>query len=84
MRITQRSVMTTSLAGLNNNLAAVNKLQQQLTSGKTISTPSDSPTLTNRSLQTRSDMSALTQQSRNINDATTWLNTADSTLSEMI
>jgi flagellar hook-associated protein 3 FlgL len=84
MRITQRSVMTTSLAGLNSNLAAVNKLQQQLTSGKTISTPSDSPTLTNRSLQTRADMSALTQQSRNINDATAWLETADSTLGNML
>jgi flagellar hook-associated protein 3 FlgL len=84
MRITQRSVMTTSLAGLNSNLAAVNKLQQQLTSGKTISAPSDSPTGTNRSLQTRSDMSALTQQARNIGDAAAWLDTTDSTLGNML
>lgn len=84
MRITQRSVMTTSLTGLNNNLAAVNRLQQQLTSGKVISAPSDSPTGTNRSLQIRSDLSALTQQARNIGDATAWLDTTDSTLGNML
>ena len=47
MRITQRAVALTSLQGLNRNLDAVGKLQQQLTSGRLINTPSDSPTGTN-------------------------------------
>ena len=53
MRITQRAVALTSLQGLNRNLDAVGKLQQQLTSGRLINAPSDSPTGTNRAMQTR-------------------------------
>ena len=58
MRITQRAVALTSLQGLNRNLDAVGKLQQQLTSGRLINAPSDSPTGTNRAMQTRADQAA--------------------------
>jgi flagellin-like hook-associated protein FlgL len=84
MRITQRAVALTSLQGLNRNLDAFGKLQQQLTSGKTISKPSDSPTGTNRSLQIRSDQAAVAQQARNISDAKGWLEQTDSTLRTML
>ena len=55
MRITQRAVALTSLQGLNRNLSAVGKLQEQLTSGRQINKPADSPTGTNRAMQTRND-----------------------------
>ncbi|HEX2299948.1 MAG TPA: flagellar hook-associated protein FlgL [Pseudonocardiaceae bacterium] len=84
MRITQRAVALTSLQGLNRNLDAVGKLQQQLTSGKLINAPSDSPTGTNKAMQTRSDMAAIAQQGRNITDAQSWLEQGDSTLREML
>jgi flagellar hook-associated protein 3 FlgL len=84
MRITQRAVALTSLQGLNRNLDAVGKLQQQLTSGRLISMPSDSPTGTNRAMQTRADQSAAAQQARNISDAKSWLEQTDSTLQEML
>jgi flagellin-like hook-associated protein FlgL len=84
VRITQRAVGLTSLAGLNRNLDAVGKLQQQLTSGKLISSPSDSPTGTNKAMQTRSDQAAAAQQARNITDAKSWLEQGDSTLREML
>jgi flagellar hook-associated protein 3 FlgL len=84
MRITQRAVALTSLQGLNRNLDAVGKLQQQLTSGRLISTPSDSPTGTNRAMQTRSDQAASAQQQRNITDAKGWLEQTDSALQEML
>jgi flagellin-like hook-associated protein FlgL len=84
MRITQRAVTLTSLQGLNRNLADLGKLQEQLSSGRAISAPSDSPTGTNRAMQTRSDQAALAQQTRNITDAKDWLNTADSVLQGMI
>lgn len=84
MRITQRAVALTSLQGLNRNLDAVGRLQQQLTSGKLISAPSDSPTGTNRAMQTRSEQAAVAQQTRNITDAQSWLEQGDSTLSEML
>lgn len=84
MRITQRAVALTSLQGLNRNLDAVGKYQQQLTSGRLISAPSDSPTGTNRAMQTRSDQAATAQHARNINDAKGWLEQTDSTLQEML
>lgn len=84
MRITQRAVGLTSLAGLNRNLDAVGKLQQQLTSGRLISAPSDSPTGTNKAMQTRSDQAATAQQARNITDAKSWLEQGDSTLREIL
>jgi flagellin-like hook-associated protein FlgL len=84
MRITQRAVALTSLQGLNRNLDAVGKLQQQLTSGRLISAPSDSPTGTNRAMQTRFDQAATAQQQRNITDAKSWLEQTDSALQEML
>ena len=53
MRITQRAIAQTALQGLNRNLTQLGKLQEQLTSGKVVSRPSDSPTAVNRSMQIR-------------------------------
>jgi flagellar hook-associated protein 3 FlgL len=84
VRITQRAVALTSLQGLNRNLDAVGKLQQQLTSGRLINAPSDSPTGTNKAMQTRAEQAAVAQQGRNISDAKGWLEQADSSLREML
>jgi flagellin-like hook-associated protein FlgL len=84
VRITQRAVALTSLQGLNRNLDAVGRLQQQLTSGRLISAPSDSPTGTNRAMQTRFDQAAVAQQQRNIGDARSWLEQTDSAIREML
>ncbi|TFV52464.1 flagellar hook-associated protein FlgL [Blastococcus sp. TF02A-35] len=84
MRITQKAVAHTSLQGLNRNLETFGKLQQQLTSGRLINAPSDSPTGTNKAMQTRSDQAAVEQFSRNISDADSWLSITDSTLQNMV
>jgi flagellin-like hook-associated protein FlgL len=84
VRITQRAVALTSLQGLNRNLDAVGKLQQQLTSGRLINAPSDSPTGTNKAMQTRAEQAAVAQQGRNISDAKGWLEQGDSTLREIL
>jgi flagellar hook-associated protein 3 FlgL len=84
MRITQRAISTTALAGLNKNLAAVNKIQQQMTSGTMISRPSDSPTGTNTSMYTRKDLAGVAQQSRNISDGVAVLNSADSAIRNIL
>jgi flagellar hook-associated protein 3 FlgL len=84
MRITQRAVTLTSLQGLYTNLGAVSKLQQQLTSGKTISKPSDDPTGTNTALITRQGIAGNAQQARNISDGKTFLNATDSALQDML
>ncbi|TFV68955.1 flagellar hook-associated protein 3 [Blastococcus sp. CT_GayMR20] len=84
MRITQRAVTLTSLQGLNRNLDAVAKLQHQLTSGRLINAPSDSPTGANRAMQTRSEMASVAQEARNITDGGNWLDQTDSTLQNML
>ncbi|WP_346621860.1 flagellar hook-associated protein FlgL [Blastococcus montanus] len=84
MRITQKSVALTSLQGLNRNLDTFGKLQQQLTSGRLINAPSDSPTGTNKAMQLRSEQAAVEQFGRNISDADSWLSITDSTLQNML
>jgi flagellar hook-associated protein 3 FlgL len=84
MRVTQRAVTQTSLQGLYGNLNAVNKLQQQLSSGKAISMPSDDPTGTNKALLTRQALAGNAQQARNITDGQSTLATTDSTLQTMV
>jgi flagellar hook-associated protein 3 FlgL len=84
MRITHRAVTQTALLGLNNNLSDVAKLQQQLTSGKLISSPSDSPTGTNKALQIRQDQSGVQQFAKNISDGQSWLDATDTALGTAI
>jgi len=84
MRITQRAIVQGSLRGLNTNLAAVDKLQQQLSTGKTISKPSDSPTGTNTAMIARRAMGSNAQYARNIADGKTFLDATDSALQTML
>jgi flagellar hook-associated protein 3 FlgL len=84
MRITQRQIALTSLQGLNRNLDAIGRLQQQLTSGKTINKPSDDPTGTNAAMQVRQDLAGATQYARNISDGLGMLDATDSALQNMV
>jgi flagellar hook-associated protein 3 FlgL len=84
MRITQRSVVLTSLQGLNRNLDEIGKLQQQLTSGKTINKPSDDPTGTNAAMQARQELAGAKQYARNISDGIGVLDATDSALQSMV
>jgi len=83
MRITQRTLTQNSLTGINRNMVAISKLQDQLTSGKTITKPSDSPTGTNSSLQLRGALAASNQYQRNMTDGKSWLSTTDTALESM-
>ena len=84
MRITQKAISQTALQGLNRNLTQLGQLQEQLTSGKVVSRPSDSPTAVNRSMQIRKDQAATAQHARNISDAQSWMETTDTALTSMV
>lgn len=84
MRVTQRSLALNSLQGLYQNQQAVDRLQQQLTTGRTISRPSDDPTGTNRSMITRGDTANAAQYARNISDGTAFLRTTDVTMQSVL
>jgi flagellar hook-associated protein 3 FlgL len=79
-RVTQRSIATHTLAGLQGNLSRMAEIQQQLSSGKQISRPSDSPTGTVAAMQMRGEIRDNEQWSRNAADGIGWLGTIDQAL----
>jgi flagellar hook-associated protein 3 FlgL len=83
VRITQKAMVNSSLAGLNGNLTALTKIQNQLATGKVLNRPSDSPIDTNKSMQVRSDLARVTQQDRNLTDAQSRLDQTDSALANV-
>src|SRR4051812_32080652 len=80
-RVTESSIHTRVLQNLQRNIAKGEKIQEQLSSGKMINRPSDSPTGTVTSMQLRGETRAAQQYSRNADDGLGWLNTAQDTLS---
>src|SRR4051794_10904414 len=81
MRVTERGISTSTLNNLQRSLGRSATLQEQLSSGKVINRPSDSPTGTVASLQLRAENRALQQYSLNANDGMAWLGMADTALS---
>src|SRR5688572_10160731 len=83
-RVTQNSIANRALTGLQGNLNRMSKLQEQLTSGKQIQRPSDSPSGTASALTVRSEIRAVQQYSRNADNGLGWLATADTALTSSV
>lgn len=79
-RITQRSMADSTYANLQASLARSSNLQEQLSSGKQISKPSDSPSGTSDVLQLKGQRAANAQYVRNADNGIAWLDTADDAL----
>lgn len=80
VRATQQSISAKVMAGLQTNMTKMGRLQEQLSSGKVISRPSDSPTGTISAMQLRAEVRAAQQYARNADDGLGWLSTLDTTL----
>ena len=83
-RVTQRSIATNVLVGLQGNLSRLGDIQQRLSSGKQIARPSDSPTGTVAAMQYRGDLAAAKQYARNADDGLGWLGLTDGTLGNIM
>jgi flagellar hook-associated protein 3 FlgL len=83
-RITQRTVSNTMLAGLQANMGRMQKLQEQLSSGKEVSRPSDSPVKTVEAMQFRSGIRRTEQYARNAGDGLALLGTTDQALTDSL
>lgn len=84
LRVTQRSLTATTSANLQLNLQKMQQLQEQLSSGRQINRPSDSPTGTVSALRLRADLRRGEQLQRNATDGLGWLGTADTALTEAL
>lgn len=80
IRTTERLMGQNALTNLQSGLTKLGRLQEQLSSGKLIEKPSDSPGGTAAAMQTRGDIARFNQYSRNADDGMAWLGTIDSTL----
>lgn len=74
MRITNKMMNNDSRMNINKNKEYLDKLNNQFSSGKKITRPSDDPVIAIRALKLRSNVTELTQfHDKNANDANAWL-----------
>ena len=81
-RVTQRSVTSTVMRGLQANQTRMQQIQEQLSSGRQVNRPSDSPVKTVEAMQFRGTLSRTEQYIRNAEDGIAVLGTADTVLSK--
>ncbi|MFF5295638.1 flagellin N-terminal helical domain-containing protein [Paractinoplanes globisporus] len=81
-RVTETSMSTRALSDLQRSLQRGQKIQTQISSGKLLSRPSDSPTGTVTSLQLRGEVRSTQQYGRNAEDGLGWLGTIQDTLGD--
>ena len=83
-RIADLSLSQNAIQYLQASLSQVADLQNQASTGKKLTKPSDSPVDIGTSLQLRASLNRNTQLASNISDAEGWLGTTDSTLGQVV
>ncbi len=83
-RVTHTTIQRSTLANLQQSLAAGARLQAQMSSGTKIAVPSDDPAASHDLLRLRADLRANTQYERNRADGDAWLATVDDGLRESL
>jgi len=83
VRVTNSMLSKSFLRDLNRNQNNLKKINNQLSSRKEISRPSDNPYKAARSMQLSSDIKAAIQYNENIKDTTNWLDTTDTALQQL-
>ncbi|RMC99083.1 flagellar hook-associated protein 3 [Clostridium autoethanogenum] len=83
MRITNKTLSNNFLADMQRNLENLSRVQQQVSSTKNFSKPSDDPINVERAMQLQSSVNYTTQYGSNIKTANTWMETTDTTLGQI-
>lgn len=84
MRVTQPMLNSQMLSSLSKNLGRMEKVQQQLSTGKMINKPSDDPVGLSYSMRYRSELTTNEQYQRNLDSAVSWLDYGDTTVGDSI
>lgn len=82
-RITSSTVSRNVLSDLNANTQRLSRIQNQLSSGKLLTRPSDDPAAVGRAIQYRKDIEATQQHQRNASEASGWTDVTDSALTSI-
>jgi flagellar hook-associated protein 3 FlgL len=79
-RVTQHMLSQRSVGALQTGLSRLARLQEQMSTGRILNRPSDSPTDTTSAMRIRSSIADVKQYGRNANDGNGWLTQIDSAL----
>ncbi|QAY60087.1 flagellar hook-associated protein 3 [Microbacterium protaetiae] len=80
-RVTATSMSQTAMRHLQANLTQLSRLQEQATSQRAFSAPSEDPSAAATALQLHAQQQRNSQYARNINDGLAWVTTVDSAIS---
>lgn len=82
VRVTQNMLNSNMMRNLNSSMRNMDKLQDQLSSGRKINRPSDDPVVATRGMFYRSSLIENDQFQRNVNEAQSWMELSDKSLDE--
>lgn len=83
MRITNSMLTDTILRNLNNNLKRLNRLQEQMSSGKTVSKPSDDPVYVSRIMRLQTMIQEQEKYQQNMKDAQGFVDSSEASLNSV-
>lgn len=81
-RVTQNMMNSNMLKNLYRSMESMDRLQDQLSSGRKISRPSDDPVVASRAMYYRSSLTENEQFQQNVNEAQGWMEISDKSLGE--
>ncbi|MBO9521597.1 MAG: flagellar hook-associated protein FlgL [Nocardioidaceae bacterium] len=81
-RVTQNMLSDRSLSSLQTGLSRLARLQEQLSTGRILNRPSDSPADVTSAMRIRSSLANVQQYGRNASDGNGWLTQIDSALTQ--
>ena len=79
-RVTQHMMSRNSVGAMQTSLGRLARLQEQMSTGRVLNRPSDSPTDTTSAMRIRSSLADAKQYGRNASDGNGWLSTIDAAL----
>ncbi|SDD77330.1 hypothetical protein SPACI_041930 [Sporomusa acidovorans DSM 3132] len=83
MRISSNMMRYNFLRSLNNSMETQNKLQEQLSDGKSLHRPSDDPVKAVRNLTFKTSLTLNEQYTQNLQDAKSWMENTDGVMSDL-
>ncbi|HYE83656.1 MAG TPA: flagellar hook-associated protein FlgL [Clostridia bacterium] len=84
MRVTNTMMANNMMRNLTRNLGRMERMQQQMASGKKFSHPSDDPIGVSRSLRLNTEVATMEQYKRNADDTQSWLDTTEMAISNIV
>lgn len=84
MRVTQSMLSNNMLRNLSNSYNRLSKLQDQISTQKKFTKPSDDPVAAMMGMGYRTDLTQIQQYTRNIGEVTNWVDSTDSALNDAV